>query len=189
MAREAIPVALVSLVRRNRRRYGGYLVHLGLAVVVFGMAGSFFRSQTEVAAKPGTSFHFAGYTFAYRRLDQFAAPDKDVNMAIVDLYRGGSRVATLRPQLNFHRNWDQPQSEIAIRTTPAADTYVVLAALDPDGSGVFRVHDNPLVVWIWVGALISVSGGLVALLAGRRRPPRASPAPSIPAAVPARVLT
>src|SRR5206468_6210960 len=118
--------------------------------------------------------HFAGYTFAYRRLEQFVAPDKDVNLAVLDLYRGRAKVATLHPQLNFHRNWDQPQSEIAIRTRPSADIYVVLAAIDPDRSGVFRIHYNPLVVWIWFGALVAVTGGLVALLAGRRR---ATPAP------------
>jgi len=164
--------ALAGLFPRNPRRYGGYLVHLGVAVVVIGMAGSFFRTQTEVSVRPGERFRFAGYTFAYRRLEQFGAPDKDVNLAIVDLYRGRTRVGVLRPQLNFHRNWDQPQSEIAIRTSPAADVYVVLAAIDPSrgNASVFRLHDNPLVAWIWIGALVAVAGGLTALLAGRRRP-------------------
>ena len=171
------------LADRNPRRYGGYLVHLGVAIVVIGMAGSFFRTQTEVHVKPGSSFRFAGYTFTYRRLEQFAAPDKDVNLALVDLRRGGEKIATLRPQLNFHRNWDQPQSEIAIRTTPAADVYVVLAAIDPDSSATFRVHDNPLVLWIWIGALIAVLGGLTALLAGRRRPSKATQ-PAYPASAP-----
>ncbi len=163
------PRAFAGLFGRNPRRYGGYLVHFGIAIVVIGMSGSFFRTQTEVSVKPGSSFRFAGYTFAYRGLQQFAAPDKDVNRAVLDLYRGGSKIATLRPQLNFHRNWDQPQSEIAIRTRPSADLYVVLAAIDPDTSGVFRVHNNPLVVWIWLGALVSVIGALTALVAGRRR--------------------
>jgi len=165
----SLPRAFTGLFARNPRRYGGYLVHLGVAIVVIGMSGSFFRTQTEVSVKPGSSFHFAGYTFAYRRLEQLADPDKDENRAILDLYRGGAKVGTLRPQLNFHSNWDQPQSEIAIRTRPSGDIYVVLAAIEPDTSAVFRVHNNPLVVWIWFGALISVLGGLTALLAGRRR--------------------
>jgi cytochrome c-type biogenesis protein CcmF len=177
--------AFRGLFARNPRRYGGYLVHLGVAVVVIGMAGSFFRAQTEVDVAPGSTFRFAGYSFVYRRLDQFAAPDKDVNLAVVDLYRRGRRIDTLRPQLNFHRNWDQPQSEIAIRTTPVADIYVVLAAIDPGQaqSGVFRVHYNPLVLWVWVGAAIAVLGGLLALLAGRRRKHGPAPAPAEPAIV------
>ncbi len=156
--------------RANPRRYGGYVVHLGVAIMIVGFAGSLGRTQTEVVARPGDSFTFAGYTFAYQRLERSAAPDKDVNLAVVELRRGGRTVSTLRPQLNFHRNWDQPQSEIAIRTSPTRDVYVILAGIDDaadgvsEGEAVFRVHDNPLVVWVWTGALVSLLGGLLALL-------------------------
>jgi cytochrome c-type biogenesis protein CcmF len=75
----------------------------------------------------------------------------------------------LRPQLNFHRNWEQPQSEIAIRSTPRADLYVILAGVDEAGrEAVFRIHNNPLVLWVWVGAFVAFVGGLIAMLAGRR---------------------
>lgn len=164
-------------IRRNPRKRGGFVVHLGVAIAVIGMAGSLGRTQTEVVAAEGERFDFAGYTFSLVRLEQFQAPDKDVNLAVVDLYRGRSRITTLRPQMNLHRNWDQPQSEIAIRTTPAADVYLILAGVGPDG-GVFRVHHNPLVLWVWIGALIAVVGGFVALGSGRRR--RAPPRPRAP---------
>jgi cytochrome c-type biogenesis protein CcmF len=172
--------ALGGLFGRNPRRYGGYLVHLGVAIAVVGMSGSIFRVQTEATVAPGQRFNLAGYTFVYRHLDSFAAPDKDVNLAVVDLYRRKSRVAKLRPQLNFHRNWDQPQSEIAIRTTPAGDIYVVLAAIDRSQRGTFRVHYNPLVMWIWIGAGVAVCGGLTALLAGRRRRAQATAPAALP---------
>jgi cytochrome c-type biogenesis protein CcmF len=150
---------------KNPRRYGGYVVHLGVAVMVVGFAGSLGRTQTEVVARPGETFAFAGYDITYKRLEQSAPPDKDVNLAVLDISKDDRLVTTLRPQLNFHRNWDQPQSEIAIRTTPAADLYVILAGTRPGGGeSVFRIHHNPLVVWVWVGALISVIGGLIALL-------------------------
>jgi cytochrome c-type biogenesis protein CcmF len=158
--------------RANPRRYGGYVVHLGVAIMVIGFAGSLGRTQTEVVARPGDSFAFAGYTFSYERLDRDAAPDKDVNLAVVELRRGSRTVATLRPQLNFHRNWDQPQSEIAIRTSPTRDVYVILAGIDPSDEGsdeaIFRIHDNPLVVWVWAGALVSLLGGLLALFIRHR---------------------
>jgi len=81
-------------------------------------------------------------------------------------------VTTLRPQLNFHRNWDQPQSEIAIRTSPTRDVYVILAGIDDaSDEAIFRIHDNPLVVWVWAGAVIALLGGLLALLI-RTRPAR-----------------
>lgn len=162
-----------GLFARNPRRYGGYLVHLGVAVMVVGFAGSIGRTQTEVVASPGESFEFAGYTIGYERNERFAAPDKEVNMAVLELSRGGRHLDTLRPQLNFHVNWDQPQSEIAIRSTPRADLYVILAGVGGSGGGsVFRIHHNPLVLWVWVGAFVSFLGGLFALLAGGRRRPQ-----------------
>ena len=107
---------------RNPRRYGGYVVHLGVAIMVDRLRREprpdADRGHRDVRA---TRFAFAGYTFTYERLERVAAPDKDVNLAVLELRRGDrKRVTTLRPQLNFHRNWDQPQSEIAIRTTPTA---------------------------------------------------------------------
>ncbi|HVE92221.1 MAG TPA: heme lyase CcmF/NrfE family subunit [Actinomycetota bacterium] len=174
---------------RNPRRYGGYFVHIGVAVMFVGFAGSLMRAQTEVSVRVGDRFAFAGYDFHYRDLQAHRAPDKDVNLAVLDVHRGGRRVATLRPQLNIHANFDQPQSEIAIRTTPAADLYVILAGtLDDEDRSVFRIHHNPLVMWVWVGTLLSVLGGLFALLARRRRDPyagRAAQAPVRAAAEPA----
>ena len=153
----------------NPRRYGGYVVHLGVAVMVIGFAGSLGRTQTEVIARPTDTFAFAGYTFTYQRLERSAAPDKDVNLAVLRLRRGDRTVTTLRPQLNFHRNWDQPQSEIAIRTSPTRDVYVILAGIDDrTGEAIFRIHDNPLVVWVWAGAAIALVGGLTALLVRAR---------------------
>jgi cytochrome c-type biogenesis protein CcmF len=171
--------------RANPRRYGGYVVHLGVAIMVIGFAGSLGRTQTEVVARPGESFAFAGYTFTYERLERFAAPDKDVNLAVLELRRGPRTVTTLRPQLNFHRNWDQPQSEIAIRTSATRDVYVILAGTDDaSDEAIFRIHDNPLVVWVWAGAVIALLGGLVALLIRTRaaREPEPRDAAVAPAA-------
>ena len=164
-----------GLFARNPRRYGGYVVHLGVAIMVVGFAGSLGRAQTEIVASPGARFSFGGYDFRYERFDAFAAPDKDVNLAVLELSRDGHKIGSLRPQLNFHRNWEQPQSEIAIRTTPFADLYVILAAVSgSDDESVFRIHRNPLVLWVWIGALIAFCGGVISLLAGRRKT-KASP--------------
>ncbi|HVL81033.1 MAG TPA: heme lyase CcmF/NrfE family subunit [Actinomycetota bacterium] len=189
------PSPVRSAFRTSPRRYGGYLVHLGIAVMTVGFAGNVFHSQTEVAAFPGDRFTFAGFEFQHRELQRSVVPDKDVNLAVLDVSRGGRRLATLRPQLNMHPNFDQPQSEIAIRTTPLSDLYVILAGTRADDDGgtpctlsratecgrvVYRIHLNPLVFWVWAGAAMSVIGSVVALVAGRRRPP-APQRPRIPA--------
>ncbi len=170
LAQRPLARAASELLARNPRRYGGYVVHLGVAVMVIGFAGSLGRSQTEVVASPGERFGFAGHTFVYDRLERSAPADKDVNLAVLRLERDGRTLTTLRPQLNFHRNWDQPQSELAIRTTPFADTYVILAGTAETGDeAVFHIHHNPLVAWVWIGALIALAGGLVTLLVRARR--------------------
>jgi cytochrome c-type biogenesis protein CcmF len=170
-----------GLFARNPRRYGGYVVHLGVAIMVIGFAGSIGRVQTEVSAKPGETFTFAGTTYHYERLLQYAARDKEINLAVLGLYDGTHRFGTLRPQLNFHRNWDQPQSEIAIRTTPAADLYVILAGVDAKSErSIFRIHRNPLVFWVWFGALISFLGALFALFGPRARAKPRAPTPTEP---------
>jgi cytochrome c-type biogenesis protein CcmF len=168
-----------GLFARNPRRYGGYVVHLGVAIMVIGFAGSIGRAQTEITSAPGNHFSFAGYRFDYRKLVRFAVADKDVNLAELDVYRGDRKLVTMRPQLNFHRAWEQPQSEIAIRTTPKEDLYVILTSVGgPDGRSIFRIHRNPLVFWVWTGALIALIGGLTALLAGTRRVRRSVQAPA-----------
>ena len=175
----ATSVAELVRVARTPRRIGAYVVHFGVAVMVIGFAGSIGRTQTEVTAKPGDHFSFAGYRFTYERLTHPTAPDKDINMAVLDVARGTTHVTTLHPQLNFHRNWDQPQSEIAIRTTPAADLYVILGGVtDTSNEAVFRIHNNPLVLWVWFGAAISMLGGLTSLFA-RPRKRKAPDAPSV----------
>jgi cytochrome c-type biogenesis protein CcmF len=175
LAHQPMRSATRELFGRNPRRFGGYVVHLGVAIMVIGFAGSLGRTQTEIVAKPGETFAFAGYTFTYERLVRSAPADKDVNLAVLEMRRGNDKIATLRPQLNFHRNWDQPQSEIAIRTTPTRDVYVILAGIDDrSGEAIFRIHNNPLVVWVWTGAIVALIGGLIALLVRTRR---AAPAP------------
>jgi cytochrome c-type biogenesis protein CcmF len=150
---------------RNPRRYGGYVVHLGVAVMVIGFAGSLGRTQTEVVVSEGETFSFAGFDLTYERLERSAPADKEVSLAVLDVSRDGRHLTTLRPQLNFHTNWDQPQSEIAIRSTPRSDLYVILAGIRAGSDeAVFRIHHNPLVVWVWTGAAIAVIGGLIALL-------------------------
>ena len=180
LALEPLRVAARGLFARTPRRYGGYLVHLGVAVMVIGFAGSIGRTQTEVVASPGQDFSAAGYDFRYERFERLAPADKDVNRAVLQLSRNGRRLGTLRPQLNFHHNWEQPQSEIAIRSGPLSDLYVILAAVGrSDNESVFRIHHNPLVMWVWSGALISFAGGLVAMLAGRRRARSGAPSHAV----------
>ncbi len=112
----------------------------------------------------------ANYTLTYDRLLQRSTPEKRINTAVVRVTRGGEDMGTLEPQRNFHVAQQQPQSEIAIRTTPIEDLYVVVTAFDPDGAAAIRAFVNPLTWWIWAGAGIMAMGMTVLFSEGTRAP-------------------
>lgn len=108
-----------------------------------------------------------GYDLTYEGLRQARTPEKQINEATVIVRRGDSRVGVMRPQSNFHLAQRQPQSEVAIRTTPVEDLYVVVTQFDADGSAAIRAFVNPLTWWIWAGAVVMALGMGVLLSGGR----------------------
>jgi cytochrome c-type biogenesis protein CcmF len=142
-------------VLRHRRRYGAYLAHLGLAVVVVGIAASHFGQQEkDVTLQVGQSLSIAGYTLTYQGADQRQLADHIEYFAAV---RFGDQ--TLEPsRATYAGLGGQALTHVAISTTPVADVYLVLAGINDDGSASFRVFVNPLVSWIWAGGAILVFG-------------------------------
>ncbi|MFQ5945072.1 MAG: heme lyase CcmF/NrfE family subunit [Anaerolineae bacterium] len=163
--------ALMSLVGRNRRRYGGYLVHLGVLLVATGILASNLYQEDRVAAlRPGESMSVGEYTLVYDDLAQYRTANIDVLEARMTVFSGGQPLGVVRPQKNFHRNADQPMTEVDILRSPRSwrtilleDVYVILAGLEDGGTtATFRVFVNPLVSWIWLGALGVLFGVVVA---------------------------
>ncbi len=155
-----------SMLGRRRRRYGAYLAHLGLAVLVTGIAAShFWQQEKDVTLSPGQQVTVAGYTLTYTGSEQNQLAD---HSELVGLMRFGD--ATLEPALATYTGLGgQSLTRVAISTTPLADVYVVLAGTNNDGSAAFRVFVNPLVSWIWAGGAIIIFGVLLGNL-GERAP-------------------
>ena len=159
--------ALVRTMTRNRRRYGGYVVHLGVVLIVIGFAGSAFSTERQALLEPGDSMEVGDYTLRYRGSEASETPEKLINTATVEAYRDDELITTLTPQRNFHKAQEQPQSEVAIRTNPIEDLYVVARSFDLDDDSVALVaFVNPLTWWIWAGAGVMALGMLI-LLTGR----------------------
>ena len=175
----AWPAALSRTLLRNRRRYGGYVVHLGVLLIVLGIAGSAWRVERQAVLEPGATMKVGNYVLAYEGSKSTTTDEKQVNTATIEVSRGGSHVTTLLPQRNFHFAQDQPQSEVAIRSTPLEDLYVVVTSFDRDGSAAIRAFVNPLIWWIWIGAAVMLLGMLVLLTGGA---PVAAAAPARPPA-------
>ena len=173
-------VLLPSLLRKRRRRYGAYLAHLGLAVLVTGIAAShFWQQEKDVTLAPGQQVTVGGYTLTYVGSTERQLAD---HTELVGAMRFGD--ATLEPaRATYVGLGGQSLTHVAISTTPLADVYVVLAGANADGSASFRVFVNPLVTWIWAGAAIIIVGVLLGNI-GERAPAFEAIRRRVPATVP-----
>lgn len=175
----ADPVSsLLGLVLSKRRKYGGYIVHLGIAVLFIGFAGKAYEQMidrtiekpapvaTSGAPQGASTFAFGGYTFAYEALSHTADDHKDAITATVGIYDGATRIGTVYPaKWDFHKGDGQMTTEVAIRVRFTEDVYVVLTGYDLEsGLANFRVYVNPLILWVWVGFLTLAFGTLVCLI-------------------------
>jgi len=155
-----------AVVVRKRRRYGAYLAHLGMVVLVVGIAGSHFWQQEKIVAlKPGDQVTVAGYTLTYTGAEQRQLAD---HTELVGSMRMGDQ--TLEPaRATYAGLGGQSLTHAAISSTPIADVYVVLAGLNDDGSAAFQIFVNPLVIWIWAGGAIVILGVVLGNVGERRR--------------------
>lgn len=155
--------ALAETLDRNKRRYGGYVIHLGVVLIVIGFAGSAFKTERQAVLEQGSSMDVGAYTLTYTDLEQSSTPEKEIYEARIEVHRDDAYVTTLAPQRNIHLAQEQRQSEIAIRSTPIEDLYVVVTAFEGDGSAHVRAFVNPLTWWIWAGAGVMLLGMTIVL--------------------------
>ena len=155
-----------AVVMRKRRRYGAYLAHLGMVVLVVGVAGShFWQQEKDVSLKAGDQVSVAGYTLTYTGAQQRQLAD---HIEVVGAMRLGDQ--TLEPaRATYAGLGGQSLTHAAISSTPIADVYVVLAGVNADGSASFQIFVNPLVIWIWAGGAIIILGVVLGNV-GERHP-------------------
>lgn len=164
----SFPGPLWALLTRNKRRYGGYIVHLGIVLIFVGITGSAFKMEKQITVNKGDSFEIKNYTIRYDSLARYPTANKEVVAVTLSVYNAGKRVAVLTPEKNLHRGQDQPATEVAIHSTLKEDLYVILAGYEGE-TVTFKVLVNPLVVWIWIGGGVMGLGTIVALFPDRRR--------------------
>jgi len=164
----SFPGGLWSLLIRNKRRYGGYIVHLGIVLVFIGITGNAFKMDKQITANKGDSFTVKHYTIRYDSLSRYPTENKEVVAATLSVFNADKRVAILAPEKNLHRGYDQPTTEVAIHSTLMEDLYVILAGYEGE-MATFKVLVNPLVVWLWIGGGVMALGTILALFPDRRR--------------------
>jgi cytochrome c-type biogenesis protein CcmF len=167
--------AVGQIVQRNRRRYGGYIVHVGIVVIIVGIAASrSFLSEGTFSLAKGQQASVAGYTFTAQSFERTRDPNKMSVSSTLLVTRGSNRVATLRPAKHRYLASGESGDEIAITGGLRRDIWVNLAELDEGGVATLHVFINPLVSWIWIGALLLLVGSGVAAWPSRGRRERAA---------------
>jgi cytochrome c-type biogenesis protein CcmF len=161
--------ALVGLVARSRRRYGGYIIHLGIVLVFLGFAGEGFKREEQVLLKPGGEVALRDFTLRHDALRVTDDGQKQMITAQLSVSRNGKPAGSMEPAKWFYRKHEeQPTTEVAIRRGVGEDLYVVLAGYDVQTQSVtLQVFINPLVSWIWLGFGVLAMGTFVALLPER----------------------
>lgn len=163
---ENVFVAMGHLWTRNGRRYGGYIVHLGIVFIAVAVIGNeFYQQTTSVTLKVGETAKIAGYELEFAGLETDKQPNLTEFGARVIIYDlKGNVIGSVAPKRNvYDKTPDQPTSEVGLRISPIEDVYVVLNGWDNGGTNAtFTIFINPLTAWLWVGGLVLVLGTLIA---------------------------
>ncbi|MEZ4736098.1 MAG: heme lyase CcmF/NrfE family subunit [Caldilineaceae bacterium] len=165
---EAIPVAMGQLIRRNGRRYGGYIVHLAIVMIGVAVIGNeFFQQTTNITLTRGESATLGGYELIYTGLETDRAANRMEFGARIMIFdaESGKQLGSVMPQRNIYdKTPDMPTSEVGLRMSLVEDVYVVLNGWDDQGNtATFTIYVNPLTVWMWIGGIVLVLGVLLAI--------------------------
>jgi cytochrome c-type biogenesis protein CcmF len=157
------------LIRRNTRRYGGYIIHIGVVVVVIGLAGSAFNRNVEKELGLHDKLTIGPYTMECTGFTQDSNDNYSTDYALLDVYQNGKKQFQMTPEKRVYQISGQPQTMVAIHSVPAWDLYVVYEGTNPDsGQPIVKAFLNPLVGWIWAGLVVMVFGTLVALVPSQK---------------------
>jgi cytochrome c-type biogenesis protein CcmF len=155
---------MVQLTRRNTRRYGGYIVHVGVVLMIVGFAGQAFNTDTEKELGPGDSMQIGAYNLVLESDTQDDNPNYSSESAIINVFKGGQKIDTLYPERRLYKASNQPQSMVANRSTLKEDLYLVYSGQSESGRPIIKAHLNPLVMWVWIGIWVLILGTGIALV-------------------------
>ncbi len=154
--RENFVVAFSNLFARNRQRYGGYLIHIAVAMMAIGIIGSqVYTTDATRALKIGETLQVRGYTLQYENLSpEFPSGEARVTSATLGVFRNGARIATISPARSFYERQGETQTQPAIVASLQEDLYVIIAGWEPNFETVtFRAYVNPMIAWLWIGGV------------------------------------
>jgi cytochrome c-type biogenesis protein CcmF len=169
---ESFARAFVRLVARNRRRYGGYIVHAGIVLLFAAFAGMAFRKEFDVSLATGQAFEATDpygdqWRFVSQGISTSLSLNREITAVALETWRNGENVGLIKSEKRQYfdtqrRPTFEPSTEVGIRSDAKLDTYIVLAGVRDDAAEI-RITFNPLVVWVWVGGALMALGGLIVM--------------------------
>ena len=162
---ENVFIALFNLIGRNHRRYGGYIIHLGVVLIAIGIIGdSFFKQETQGTLSAGESLSVGGYQLQFQELRGYPGSDgRDIVEAVASLSQNGKVIDELNPRRDFFIVQEQPVTVPGVYSTPGVDVYVLLLGWDTAGtSATFKIYVNSLINWLWIGGIVMILGTIIA---------------------------
>jgi cytochrome c-type biogenesis protein CcmF len=167
--------ALWNLTKRDRRRYGGYIIHIAMVMMAIGIIGiEMFQTETQGTLSQGETLTLNEYTIRYDSLAVFDEPDgRNIARAVVSVFKDGEYLTELYPRRDFYYDSNQPMTIPGVRSTIEDDFYILMVDWQEIStrSATFKVYHNPLVNWLWIGSWVFVVGTLVAAWPGKEREP------------------
>jgi cytochrome c-type biogenesis protein CcmF len=162
---ENVLTALINLISRNHRRYGGYIIHLGVILIAMGVIGdAYFKLETQGTVSQGESLSIGGYQLQFKELLGYPGSDgREIVAASMNLSRDGQLIRELSPRRDYFVVQEQPVSVPGVYSTPGMDFYVLLVGWDEQGtSASFKIYVNSLINWVWIGGVVMILGTIIA---------------------------
>jgi cytochrome c-type biogenesis protein CcmF len=157
--------ALFNLIGRNHRRYGGYIIHLGVVMIALGIIGdAYFKQETQGTVSQGEVVSIGDYQLEFKELLGYPGSDgRDIVEAVMALSQNGKPIREINPRRDYFVVQEQPVSVPGVYSTPGVDVYVLLIGWDTTGtSATFKVYINPLINWVWIGGIVMILGTIIA---------------------------
>jgi cytochrome c-type biogenesis protein CcmF len=166
--------ALFKLVSRNQRRYGGYMIHLGVVLIALGFIGdSFFKVETQGTVPVGETISISNYELRFDGLRRYPGSDgRDVYEAQTTLFEDGKFIRSIRPRRDYFIVQEQPVSVPGVYATPGKDVYILMIGwdvIDDVQNATFKIYINPLINWVWIGGFIMMIGTIIAAWNGPKQ--------------------
>jgi cytochrome c-type biogenesis protein CcmF len=161
---------MVELTHSNTRRYGGYMVHMGIVLMFVGFTGAAFNQDSTEEVKVGDRFPIGRYEISVTDLREGDNENFSWNQAQVAVFQDGKQIATLDPARRFYKASNQPSAIVSIRRRLNEDLYLNFAGMSSDNQkAVMQAYVFPLVSWIWIGFWVVMVGTLVCLVPSKQR--------------------